>query len=77
MIWASSLIDNSGIPEFENEGAARTRSWGLTPMSLKEQAEEGELLQKGKVGLTYSDINGLTTAQEGEAIFQVNIPFYT
>lgn len=46
-------------------------------MSLKEQAEEGELLQKGKVGLTYSDINGLTTAQEGEAIFQVNIPFYT
>ena len=46
-------------------------------MSLKEQAEEGELLQKGKGGLTYSDINGLTTAQEGEAIFQVNIPFYT
>lgn len=74
MIWASSLIDSSGIPEFENEGAARTRSWGL---SLKEQAEEGELLQKGKVSLTYSDINGLTTAQEGEAIFQVNIPFYT
>lgn len=46
-------------------------------MSLEEQAEESELPQQGKVGLTYSDINDLTTAQEGEAIFQVNIPFYT
>lgn len=64
--------------EFENTGTARAgvRSWGLTLMSLKEQAE-GELRQKGKVSLTYSDINGFTTAQEGEAIFQVNIPFYT